>query len=159
MRAKPFLLAALQDPDSEIAHRARGCLRQIDEGTTEAATSAAIRVLAKLHPDGASAALMNYLPSAGEETLAEQVRLSLAELAIRDGKADPALVKALSDPSPAKRGAAAFALGHAGRDGTLSARAVAVIQPIQQGSIHTNVQVHVKNCSAASVDNAFAFGG
>jgi hypothetical protein len=56
-------------------------------------------------------------------------------------------------------GASAFALGHAGRDGTLSARAVAVIQPVQQGNIHANVQVHVKNCSAASIDNAFAFGG
>jgi hypothetical protein len=56
-------------------------------------------------------------------------------------------------------GASAFALGRAGRDGTLSARAVAVIQPVQQGNIHANVQVHVKNCSAASIDNAFAFGG
>jgi hypothetical protein len=56
-------------------------------------------------------------------------------------------------------GASAFALGHAGSDGTLSARAVAVIQPVQEGNIHTNLQVHVKNCSAASIDNAFAFGG
>ena len=56
-------------------------------------------------------------------------------------------------------GARAFALGHAGADGTLSARAVAVIQPLPQGSLHANVQVHVKNCSATSIDNAFAFGG
>jgi hypothetical protein len=56
-------------------------------------------------------------------------------------------------------GASAFALGHAGPDGTLSARAVAVIQPLPQGSLHANVQVHVKNCSTTSIDNAFAFGG
>lgn len=56
-------------------------------------------------------------------------------------------------------GAAAFALGRVGRDGTLSARAVAVIQPVQPGGLHANVQVHVKDCSAASVHNAFAFGG
>jgi hypothetical protein len=56
-------------------------------------------------------------------------------------------------------GGSAFALGRAGRDGTLSARAVAVIQQIPQGNLHANVQVHVRNCSAASIDNAFAFGG
>ena len=58
-------------------------------------------------------------------------------------------------------GASAFALGHAGPDGTLSARAIAVIQQLPQGNpqVHVNVHVHVKNCSAASIDNALAFGG
>jgi hypothetical protein len=56
-------------------------------------------------------------------------------------------------------GALAFALGHAGPDGTLTARAVAVIQPLPQGNLHVNVQARVKNCSAASIDDAFAFGG
>ena len=40
--------------------------------------AAAIRVLAKLKPEGAAAALLDYLPSAGEESLAEGVRLALA---------------------------------------------------------------------------------
>jgi hypothetical protein len=56
-------------------------------------------------------------------------------------------------------GARAFALGHAGPAGALSARAVVVVQQLPQGNLHVNVQVHVKNCSAASIDNAFAFGG
>jgi hypothetical protein len=56
-------------------------------------------------------------------------------------------------------GASAFALGRAGRDGTLSARAVAVIQQLPQGNPQVHVNVHVKNCSATSIDNAFAFGG
>jgi hypothetical protein len=113
LRARPFLQKALFDPDAEIAHRARECLRQLDEGTAADAVAAAIRVLAKLKPDGAAETLLAYLPSAAEETLAEQVRLALVELAVRDGKADPALAVALTDKSALKRAAAAFALGRA----------------------------------------------
>ncbi len=113
LSARPFLQSAVYDPDVEVAHRARECLKQIDEGTSAATMAAAIRVLAKLKPDGAAAALLNYLPSAGDESLAEGVRLALAGLAVRDGKGDPALIGALTDPSPARRGAAAFALGRA----------------------------------------------
>ena len=85
---KPFLQGAVLDPDAEVVHRARECLKQIDEGPSAASTAAAIRVLAKLKPDGAAAALLNFLPSAGDESLAEAVRLALADLAVRDGKAD-----------------------------------------------------------------------
>jgi hypothetical protein len=113
LRARPFLQKAIFDPDAEIAHRARECLRQVDEGTAADAVAAAIRVLAKLKPDGAAETLLAYLPSAAEETLAEQVRLALVELAVRDGKADPALAVALTDKSALKRAAAAFALGRA----------------------------------------------
>jgi hypothetical protein len=119
LRAKLFLTAALDDPDAEIAWRAKDCIKQIDEGSAEASTAAAIRMLAKLKPDGSAAALLNFLPSAGDESLAEEVRLTLADLAVRDGKADPALTKALTDASSLKRGAAAFALGRAKDDSQL----------------------------------------
>jgi hypothetical protein len=121
LRAKPLLLAALRDPDAEIAHRAVECLKQIDEGTASSVTAAAIRMLARRKPDGAAAALLDFLPAAGEEELAEQTRLSLADLAMRDGKAEPALVEALTDALPLKRGAAAFALGRAGAKDQLPA--------------------------------------
>ena len=99
--------------DVEVAHRARECLKQIDESSSAAVMAAAVRVLAKLKPDGATAALLDYLPSAGDESLAEGVRVALSGLAVRDGKADAVLVGALSDRSAEKRGAAAYALGRA----------------------------------------------
>ncbi len=113
LRARPFLQKAAFDQDAEIAHRAKECLKQLDQGTAAVAVAAGIRVLAKLKPDGAAETLLAYLPSAAEESLAEEVRLALVELAGRDGKADPALVAALTDKSALKRAAAAFALGQA----------------------------------------------
>jgi HEAT repeat protein len=110
MRIRLFLLPAQRDLDAEIAHRARECLKQIDESAEIQYTAAALRVLAKVKPDGAAAALLAYLPSAGDVSLAEEVRLALADLAVRDGKADPVLTRALTDASADKRGAAAFAL-------------------------------------------------
>ena len=114
IRAKPLLLAALANPDAEVAHCARECLQQINEGTDSASTAAAMRVLARRKPVGAAEALLDFLPAAGEEDLAEQARLALADLAVSDGKADPALVRALTDASSLKRGAAAFALCRGG---------------------------------------------
>jgi HEAT repeat protein len=113
LRARPFLQKAVFDLDAEIAHRAKECLKQVDQGTAAVAVAAAIRVLAKLKPDGAAETLLAYLPSAAEEPLAEEVRLALVELAVRDGKTDPALAAALTDKSALKRAAAAFALGRA----------------------------------------------
>ncbi len=113
LRARPFLQNALFSPDVEIAHRARECLKQIDESSSAAVMAAAVRVLAKLRPEGATTALLDYLPSAGDESLAEGVRLALCGLAVRDGKADAVLVGALTDRSAEKRGAAAYALGRA----------------------------------------------
>jgi HEAT repeat protein len=113
LRARPFLQKAASDQDAEVAHRAKECLKQVDQGTAVGAVAAGIRVLAKLKPDGAAETLLAYLPSAPEETLAEEVRLALVELAVRDGKTDPTLAVALTDKSALKRAAAAFALGRA----------------------------------------------
>ncbi|HVS39600.1 MAG TPA: HEAT repeat domain-containing protein [Gemmataceae bacterium] len=114
LRAKQLLLAARHNPNPEIAFRAKECLKEIDEGTVTAAVGAAVRLLARRKPEGAAAALLDFLPAAGEEDMMEQVRLSLVDLAVRDGKADPVLVQALTDASPLKRAAAAFALGRCG---------------------------------------------
>ena len=113
LMARPFLQAAAADSDAEIAHRAKECLKHVDEGTAAAVVGAAIRTLAKLKPEGGADALLAYLPSAADEMLAEEVRLSLAEMATGNRKADAALTAALTDNSALKRGAAAFALGRA----------------------------------------------
>jgi len=52
-----------------------------------------------------------------------------------------------------RAGEAIFALGQAGPDGTLSARAVAAVSQLQSGA-HLGVSVKVKDCSPSSIDEA-----
>lgn len=113
LRARSFLQTALKDPDPEIARRAQDCLERIAKGTSASAMSAAVRVLARRKPPNAAAVLLDYLSSAEEERVAETIRQVLPTLAVRDGKAEPVLVEALSDQSALKRAAAGAALGRA----------------------------------------------
>jgi outer membrane protein assembly factor BamB len=117
IRAKPLLQDALKDPDLEVAQRARECLQHIDEGMTVKVVLAAVRVLARRNAEGAADVLLTYLPSAEDEMVADEVRSSLLKLAVRDGKAEPALVAALSDKMPLKRAVAAVALSRSGAPG------------------------------------------
>jgi HEAT repeat protein len=109
-RARPFLQTALKDTDPEIARRAQDCLERIARGTSVTALSAAVRVLARRRPPNVAAVLLNYLPSAEDERVAENIHQVLPDLAVRDGKAEPKLVEALTDPSAVKRAAAGAAL-------------------------------------------------
>jgi outer membrane protein assembly factor BamB len=119
--AEPFLRQALKSGDAEIARRAEDCLKHIGSGTPAAVVSAAARLLARRKPAGAAEALLAYLPRAAGEASEEDVRAALAAVAVRDGKAEPALVKALEDKSPARRGAAAAALARGGARDSLPA--------------------------------------
>ncbi len=112
-RAKLFLQRAVNDSDFEIAFRARACLGQIDQGGTSLAVSAAARTLAARKPDRAATVLLDYLPAAEDESVAEEVRLAVCALAVRDGKADPAVVEGLKDKNSVKRAACGVALARA----------------------------------------------
>jgi hypothetical protein len=112
MAARAALRAALKDPDLEIRRRARECLDKIDRGVEIAlrVNAAAVRVLARLRPAGAAGVLLDYLPSAEDESIAEEARRALTTLAVRAGKVEPVLVAALKDRLAVKRAAAAVAL-------------------------------------------------
>lgn len=112
-RALPFLRTAANDSDVEVSRRAKEGLRSIQQGGTARVVAAAARVLARHKPAGAAEALLGYLPAAEDESVAEQVREALVDLAVRDGKPEPALVAALTDKSPARRAAAGVALARA----------------------------------------------
>jgi hypothetical protein len=114
-RAEPLLRdAAKNHRDAEIKRRAGECLRRLARESDPAVLAAAARVLAARRPDGAAEALLAFLPGADDETVADEVRAALAAVAVKDGKAAPALVKALGDKLPVKRAAAAAALCRAG---------------------------------------------
>ena len=114
-RARNRLREALKHPDLEIRYRAEQCLERIDQDVSSSleVIASAVRLLAQQRPSGAAAALLDYLPHAENGTVVEEIRHALVALAVRDGKVEPVLVKALRDPSAGKRLAAAWALGHA----------------------------------------------
>jgi hypothetical protein len=58
-----------------------------------------------------------------------------------------------ASPAELPSGIAVLAVGHAGSNGTLSARAVAAVAQLRSG-IHVHVGVRVKDCSPSSVDAA-----
>jgi HEAT repeat protein len=111
-RARRFLKEALRHTDLEIRSRAERCLREVekDGGVGVTVNAAAVRVLARLRPDGAVAVLLDYLPAVQDESVAGEVREALTRLAVAGGKASPVLVNALKDRSPTRRTAAALAL-------------------------------------------------
>jgi HEAT repeat protein len=106
----PLLRAALKDPDIEIVRRAEDALRAIEEIPNAALVPAAARLIALRKPAGAVEVLLNYLPHADDEGIAEAVRSALAANALVEGKPDPALVAALADKHAARRAGAAVAL-------------------------------------------------
>lgn len=114
--ARRYLLAARSHEDLEVRTRAERSLKLIaDEGRENLAyLTSALRVLARKHPPGAAELLLEHLPSFKDDNLAPIMREALVGLALRAGKANPALVAALADRDPIRRFAAGAALLQAG---------------------------------------------
>jgi len=114
--ARPQLIAALRDPDLETKKRARKALEKIGPASADATIlPAAARVLAERKPADVAELLLNFLPSIEEPETADEVVQALTPVAKdKEGKADPAMVKALTDKKyPIKRWAAGQALARA----------------------------------------------
>src|SRR5262249_26541758 len=112
----PQLRQASKHNDPEIARRASSLIERIEQEPAHRLPAVAFHLLAVRKPPGVVEALLDYLPYAEEEDLAEEVQKSLAALARREGKLEPALRQALEDPqkAPAVRMRVALALAIAG---------------------------------------------
>ncbi|MHB1421678.1 MAG: HEAT repeat domain-containing protein [Gemmataceae bacterium] len=108
--ALPQLREARSNKDLETARHARRLVERIEKEPMRNLPAAAARLLALRKPEGAAEALLTYLPLAEDENLLEEIKKSLAALAVRDGKLDAALLRALADTLPAVRATAAEAL-------------------------------------------------
>lgn len=108
------LRRALNDPDEEVKQRARDCMAALLRGRGPTVSAAAVRLLRARKPAAAVAVLLAYLPSADDETVEEEVLITLTELGARDGKLDAVLPAALQDKAPARRAAAALIVGRSG---------------------------------------------
>ena len=109
--ALPLLKPALRDADPERARRAAHCLQTIESGRDLVLAAAAARLLAERRPEGAVAALLDYLPAADDEPTEEAILRALAVSGVKDGAPDPALQRSLTDKEPLRRAAAARILG------------------------------------------------
>ena len=96
--------------DKAKAERARKALGLV-EGRAGADLAAAVtRVLAAKKYGGAVEALLEYLPYADDASVLDAVGGALAQLAYPDGKAHPALLKAVDSEVPILRATAVEAL-------------------------------------------------
>ena len=113
--ARPYLREAQKSNDAEVKRRATDCLDTIDGGTEAALVVAAAHLLATKALPGSAAVVMNYLHWTPNEDVQEDVTLALLKIVEREGKVDAAIAAAaLTDKSPARRGAAALAVGRSG---------------------------------------------
>ena len=72
---------------------AKQCLQAMDASAGTMITMAACHMLATIKPAGAIEALLGYLPYSEDESVAEEIANTLNEIALRDGKPDPSLIK------------------------------------------------------------------
>jgi hypothetical protein len=117
--ALPALAAAAGD--AEVRRRADDCRRAIEVPPDGPQVRAAARLVAERKPAGAAAVLLDYLPIRTDEATTEALHAALAAVALRDGRPEAVVVRALTDDSPARRAAAADALCRAGARGQLPA--------------------------------------
>src|SRR5579875_7446 len=109
--AVPALRQAVNHADNEeTLARVRKCLRAIEGADGSAVVQSAVRALAALNPEGTVETLINYLPFADDEAVVQEIETALLALGMREGKPEPALIRALTDAVPIRRGIAASVL-------------------------------------------------
>ncbi|MFO0846464.1 MAG: HEAT repeat domain-containing protein [Gemmataceae bacterium] len=108
--AIPPLRRAARDVDSpEAAGLARQCLKLLEDDPGQL-TTAAVRLLVARRPAGTAEALLAYLPHAESDAVLDELKEALGAVAHDKGKADEAVVRALSDGHPLRRASAVVAL-------------------------------------------------
>jgi HEAT repeat protein len=115
--ALPALRKGAESMDKEVARRSRDCIGQIERRARDDCgflPRAAVRLLVARKAEGTVEALLRYLPFANDPELEEDIYYALDELAAAGGKLHPALLKALTDKTPARRAVAACIVGRVG---------------------------------------------
>ena len=106
----PILRKACDSPDLEIRQRTQSLVQAIEKQATAPLSLSVPRLIALRKPPRAAELLLNYVPFADDDAMLAEVQEALNTVAFRDGKAEPAVIRALADKTPARRVAAAEAL-------------------------------------------------
>ncbi|PWT70244.1 MAG: hypothetical protein C5B46_09805 [Proteobacteria bacterium] len=115
-----FLKEAEFDYNAERAHRVKDSMAEIRLLNNTAVPIAAAHLLARpttkanTSPAEAIRALLAYLPFCDDLEVEDETITCLTLLCLREPQIEPELVKALHDPNPVRRSAAAYVLGHVG---------------------------------------------
>ena len=96
--------------DLEVRNRARDLLFEIENDKSVPLSPVTARLIALRKPAGAAEAILGFVPFTEDQALVAEVQAALNAVAHVEGKAEPAVLKALEDRYPARRGAAAEAL-------------------------------------------------
>jgi HEAT repeat protein len=110
----PLLRQAANSADLEVSQRARKLLLVVEKEKLAPVAAVNARLLAYRKPADAAEVLLAYLPLADDEIVLEEVRSALSAVAVREGKPEPVVVRALEDELPLRRATAADALCRAG---------------------------------------------
>src|SRR5439155_995501 len=86
--APPPVAMNAKDADPEIVRRSDLALKIIEKIPTRQIAVAAARLLTTHKEDGTTEVLLNYLPLSEDESVGDEIRTTLAALAVRDGKPD-----------------------------------------------------------------------
>src|SRR5262249_13471223 len=98
----------------EARRRAGECRAVLAKLASRDLEAAAIRLLRDRRSAGTCAVLLRILPSIRDAGVEEEIHVTLFELGMNAGEAEEVLLKGLSDPAAARRGAAALVIGWAG---------------------------------------------
>lgn len=107
--------------DPEVRRRAVDLRQRLEAKVEPAIQVATARLISQMRPEGSAEVLLNFIPFAADLTVTDEVCKALASVAVGPKGVEGAIVKALEDKHPVKRGAAAEALVRQG-DGSSSRR-------------------------------------
>jgi HEAT repeat protein len=99
---------------AEAIRRAREIIESLENEAASALVVHAARGLVATKAADAVGVLLAYLPYAEDNASYQEIQWAISQLAMRDGKPDPALVAALKDPIAVRRGTAAQILSSIG---------------------------------------------
>ncbi|HEV3144242.1 MAG TPA: hypothetical protein VGZ47_10185, partial [Gemmataceae bacterium] len=119
LTAIALLKQGQSNSDPEVAARCARCLQKLEAVPSSVLTAAVSRMLGRAKPAGGLETMLAQLPLADDEYVADAMRWSIAQLAVKDGKPDPLLLQALTDKLAVRRAAAAEALVKAKLPGVL----------------------------------------
>ena len=112
LNALSVLRQAENSPDVEMKKQAEGLCNELETRAKadQPIQMAVVRLLGVRQPAEATEVLLAYLPFAPDENVADEVRNALTAANKRARQPNPALLEALADKSPARRGSAAEVL-------------------------------------------------
>jgi HEAT repeat protein len=108
------LQKALTDPSAEVRRGAQRCLDAIGMMPDRDTILAAVRLMMERESPKLLETLLQYLPSAPDEDVAEDVAYDIDQLAFKDNRIHPAVLPTLADKHPTRRALAGCIVGYRG---------------------------------------------